>query len=62
MAYTKITLEVVVHEVDLETATQAMNDVLESVEEKQKLTIYFSDIRTAETGEPENAAEIGAPV
>jgi hypothetical protein len=60
MAYTKITLEVVVETDDVEEYEQALIDAMEKVEEH--VTVYDSSIVTAETGEPANAAEIAAPV
>jgi hypothetical protein len=56
MNFRKITLEVVVAEDDSETFTQALNDAMDRIEERQ--TIYSSEIREVETGEPDNAAEI----
>jgi hypothetical protein len=60
IAYAKVTLEVVVRDDDVEIAIQAMNDVMDSIEEKEKLTVYESTIRTAPDGEPVNANEITA--
>jgi hypothetical protein len=60
MAYTKITLEVVVHDDDSEILEQALCNAMETIEEQ--VTVYSSAITTAPTGEPENAAEIAAKV
>lgn len=60
MAYTKITLEVVVHDDDSEVLEQALNDAMDKIEDQT--TVYSSMIATAATVEPENAAEIAAKV
>jgi hypothetical protein len=60
MSYTKITLEVVVHDDDWEILEQALNDTMDKIEEHT--TVYSSQITTVETGEPMNAAEIAAPI
>jgi len=60
MAYTKITLEVVIHEDDSEVMEQALNDAMDKIEEQ--MTVCSSAITTSPTGEPENAAEIAAKV
>jgi hypothetical protein len=60
MAYTKITLEVVVADDDIEFLVQALANAMENYEER--MTVYSSEILTAPTGEPENAAEIAAKV
>jgi 2-phospho-L-lactate guanylyltransferase (CobY/MobA/RfbA family) len=62
MPYTKITLAVVVHDSDSEILEQALNDAMEKIEDQEKVTVYSSEITTAATGEPENAAEIAAKV
>jgi hypothetical protein len=56
MAYTKIALEVVVHDDDAEILEQALNDAMDKID--GQLTVYSSAITTAATSEPENAAEI----
>jgi hypothetical protein len=56
MAYTKITLEVVVHDYNSEVLEQALNDAMDKIE--GQLTVYSSAISTVATIEPENAAEI----
>lgn len=58
MAYTKITLEVVVHDVDSEIIEQALNDAMDRIEDLA--TVYSSEIVTTATDEPVNAAEIAA--
>ena len=58
MAYTKITLEIVVHDDDSEILEQALNDAMDKIEEQ--VTVYSSAIATAVTTEPENAAGISA--
>jgi len=60
MPYTKITLEVVVHDDDSEILEQALNDAMDKIE--GQLTVYSSAMTTAATIEPENAAEIAAKV
>lgn len=60
MAYTKITLEVVVHNDNSEVLEQALNDAMDKIEDQT--TVYSSMITTAATVEPENAAEIAAKV
>jgi hypothetical protein len=60
VGYTKLTLEVVVHDDEEEVLTQALNNALDALEEH--IAVYHSEIRCAETSEPENAAEIAAPV
>jgi DNA-binding protein YbaB len=60
MAYTKIALEVVVHDDDAEILEQALNDAMDKIE--AQVTVYSSSITTTATPEPENAAEIAAPV
>jgi hypothetical protein len=57
--YLKITLEVVIREDDSEVFTQALNNAMDVIEEQT--TVYLAEITTAATGEPDNAAEIGAP-
>jgi phage gp36-like protein len=56
MAYTKITLEVVVEADDSEILEQALNDAADKLD--GHLTVYSSTITTVATIEPENAAEI----
>lgn len=58
MAYTKITLEVVVHDDDSEIIEQALNDAMDRIEDLA--TVYSSEIVTTATDEPVNAAEIAA--
>jgi hypothetical protein len=58
MTYTKISLEVVVHSDDSEILEQAINDAMDNIEDS--ITVYSSVITTAETREPENAAEIAS--
>jgi archaellum component FlaC len=60
MPYQKITLRVVVNEDDSEFLIQALNDVMDKIEDQ--MTVYSSEIATAATGEPENAEEITAPI
>jgi len=62
MAYLKITLEVVIQEDDEEILIQGLDNAMEEIEDKQKVTVYSSAITTTATGEPENAAEIAAKV
>jgi hypothetical protein len=56
MAYTKITLEVVIHNDDSEILEQALNDAMDKIE--MQVTVYSSAITTSATGEPEHAAQI----
>jgi hypothetical protein len=60
MPYTKITLEVVVHDDDSEILEQALNDAMDKID--GQLTVYSSAITTTATPEPVNAAEIAAKV
>jgi hypothetical protein len=60
MAYTKITLEVVVIDDDSEVLEQALNDTVDKIE--GQLTMYSLAIATGATIEPENAAEIATQV
>jgi flagellar motor component MotA len=60
MAYTKMTLEVVIHDDDSEVLEQALNNAMDKIEDQ--LTVYSSAITTAATVEPENAAEIAMRV
>jgi hypothetical protein len=60
MAYTKLTLEVVVAKEDLEVLEHALHNALEKLE--GHVTVYSTEIETEATDEPENAAEIGATV
>jgi hypothetical protein len=60
MAYTKITLEVVIHDDDTEFLLQALANAMDDYEDR--MTVYSSATTTTPTGEPENAAEIAARV
>lgn len=60
MAYTKITLEVVVNEDDSEILEQELNDAMDKIEDN--MTVYSSAITTAATEEPQNAVEIATKV
>jgi hypothetical protein len=60
MAYTKFTLEVVVHDDDEEILEQTLNDAMDKIE--AQVTVYSSPITSAATNEPENAIEIEAPI
>ncbi len=59
MRYRKITLKVVVNEEETEVLVQALNDGMDKVGEH--ITVFWSEIQDAETGMPENAAEIALP-
>ena len=58
MAYTKITLEAVIHADDSEMLEQALNDAMEEIVDQ--VTVYSSEMKSAETNKPENADEIAA--
>lgn len=58
MRYRKITLEVVVKDDESEVLVQALNDVMDRLEDQ--ITVFDSGIVDVETEEPENAEEIGA--
>jgi hypothetical protein len=58
MAYTKVMLEAIVPDDDIEFLLQALANAMEEYEER--MTVYSSEMMTAPTGEPENAAEIAA--
>jgi hypothetical protein len=60
MAYTKITLDVVVNHDDTEVLEQGLNDAMDKIE--GQVRIYSSMITTSVTNEPANAAEISAQV
>lgn len=60
MAYTKITLEVVIHDDDTEFLLQALANAMDDYEDR--MTVYSSATTTTPTGEPEYAAEIAARV
>lgn len=59
MPYQKITLEVVVTEDNSEILVQALDDAMDKIEDQ--VTVFSSEIKTEDTGEPENAEEIAAP-
>jgi hypothetical protein len=59
MPYQKITLVVVVGEDDAEVLEQALDDAMDKIEDQ--MTVFSSEIKTEDCGEPTNAEEIAAP-
>jgi hypothetical protein len=60
MSYRKITIELIVPEDDAVSVHRELEIALERVDEHH--TLYRSEIREEDTGEPENGSEIDAPV
>jgi hypothetical protein len=59
MKYVKLSIELVVAELDSEAAIRMVNDAMDRIEER--LTVYSSVIGTMDTVEPENVTEITRP-
>jgi len=58
MNYREVTLKVTVRSEDADVLVQGLNNEMDRLE--KYVTVFASQIEEKETGEPENAAEIGS--